>query len=542
MTTNELPDSAQQPPQPPDRAAAGASRPIEHQNPPIQPGGKGLRPALFIALVLALVLPGVVAGLVLIHLNLQRTVDVDARVRAEKFADLLQAGLTLPLWQIAADTGQPLMEAVAADPSVATIRVTGAEGETLLAFDRGGTPPPAAIRVDRAIEKSGESLGRVTLTYSTSAARRHAEHASIFLLAVIAAQFLASLALIGTWLTRRVLKPLGVLRASAETISAGDLQREVPPLSDDEFGVLASALNAMRESLAQSVTQLEDRVAERTHALTEVNTRLQCTLEDLRRAQTCLIQSEKLASLGSLVAGVAHELNTPIGTGITVVSTISERCTELRAQLAAGIRRSELDSFIGDVAEASALAESSLGRAAQLLQDFKQIAVDQTSARRRTFDLARTVQEIMAALNLRHRESPIRIEVQIPDGIRMDSYPGAIEQIIANLVDNAILHGYDGRSDGTIQIVAAATGQRVRLTVADDGCGIAAGQLPRIFDPFFTTRLGQGGSGLGLSIAFGLVNGILGGQISADSTVGRGSVFTLDLPLTAPDHPERTKG
>ncbi len=498
----------------------------------------GLRRALFVALTLALVVPGILAGFILMDLNLRSTVEVDARIKAEKFADLLQAGLTLPLWQVEIESGKPLLEAVATDPSVATIMVVGPSGETLLEFSRQETGLTAPIIVDRQMEKGGEVLGKVTLIYTTSAARKHAMLASLFLLAIITAQFLVSLALIGTWLTRRVLSPLQVLRASAEMIAAGDLQSEVPALSNDEFGVLASKLDAMRQSLAQSVTQLEERVEGRTRELQEVNTRLQGTLADLRRTQTRLVQSEKLASLGSLVAGVAHELNTPIGTGVTLVSTIAERCAELRKQIDAGIRRSQLDAFLSDVAEGSALAQASLERAANLVRDFKQIAVDQTSSRRRTYDLARLVGEMMATLRLRHKQSPVGIEVRIPDGIAMDSYPGAIEQIITNLVENAMIHGCEGRSECAIEIAAQARNDRVRLSVGDNGSGIAPEHLRRIFDPFFTTRLGKGGSGLGLSIVYGLVNGMLGGQISVESTLGKGSVFTLDLPLIAPEHRE----
>ena len=498
----------------------------------------GLRRALFFALILALVLPGVLAGSVLIYLNLQRTVEVDARVRAEKFADFLQAGLTLPLWQVAPESAIALLEAVAADPSVAAIEVLGPERESVLEHHRQEVSRTDAIIINRKIEKSGEPLGEVTITYATTTARENAMYASFLLLTVIAVQLLVSVGILGAWLTRRVLTPLDVLRESAEVITAGDLQSKVPDLPKDEFGLLAADLEFMRDSLQQSVSQLEERVDARTRELKQVNAQLQDTLQHLQQAQNCLIQSEKLASLGALVAGVAHELNTPIGTGITLVSTILSKSTELRRQLNAGLRRSQLDSFLNDVDDCGSLALSSLEKAAHLVLDFKQVAVDQTSSRRRTFDLAAMSREMMAALSIRFKHSPAQIDVRIPPDIMMDSYPGAVEQVLTNLVENAIIHGFEGRSNCRIDIEAFAIDGHVNLTIADNGSGIAADQLSRIFDPFFTTRLGKGGSGLGLSIAYSLVNGMLGGQISVASVSGEGTVFTLNIPLLAPARPE----
>lgn len=508
------------------------------------PQQSGLRYALFIALTLALVLPGIVAGSLLIYLNLHQTVDSDTRIRAEKLADILQAGLALPLWEITPESGIPLLDAVSTDVSVSAIHVVDAEGTAVLEFSRSDSNTDEAsgqITVKRTIEKSGETLGEVAIIYGTSKAREEAMQTSRVLLTVVVVQLLISFLLIGAWLTHRVLRPLNVLRSSAETIAAGDLQSPVPSLRQDEFGMLASRLDSMRDSLAQSVTGLEERVERRTNELQEVNVRLQGTLEDLRRMQQSLVQSEKLASLGSLVAGLSHELNTPIGTSVTIVSTIVERCADLQKQVSAGIRRSQLDSFVEDVTKAGLLAQSSLERAAHLLHDFKQVAVDQTSSRRRTFQLSDLIREMMVALNIRYKHSLVRIAIRIPDAIAMDSYPGAIEQIISNLVENAVVHAFEDRAQCRIEITAKVNGdehERVILSVSDNGNGIPAEHQKHIFDPFFTTRMGQGGSGLGLSIVYGLATGMLGGRISVESSPGLGARFTLDLPLTAPEHPE----
>lgn len=497
----------------------------------------GLRRALYAALILSLVLPGIAAGFVMIYFSLQRTLESETRVRAEKLADLLQAGMTTPLWEMAPEAGQPLVSAVATDPSVTRIEVRNQNDERVLDYQREAESDASPIVVTRPVTYHHEYLGQVVIRYSISAAFDEARRASVRLLAIVGLQLLVSFVLIGAWLSRRVLKPLDMLHVSAGRIADGDLQSEVPALRDDEFGHLATKLDAMRDSLAQSVTDLEERVEERTHALKAVNARLQKTLDDLQRMQNLLVQSEKLASLGSLVAGVAHELNTPIGTGVTVASTITDKCIELRRLIDQGIRRSQLDAMLNDIEKAGALAQSSLQRAARLVHDFKQVAVDQTSSRRREFELHEMLREMMVAVRLRHKHVPVTIDVDAPPGIAMNSYPGTLEQVLGNLIDNAVIHGAQGRSDCVIAIAARPQDGGVTITVADNGNGIAAELLPRIFDPFFTTRLGKGGSGLGLSIVFSLVSGMLGGHITVDSTLGQGTCFTLTLPLAAPERP-----
>ncbi len=505
---------------------------------------RGLRRALYVVLILSLVLPGIVAGFALIYLSLQRTLESETRVRAEKLADLLQAGMTMPLWEMAPETGRPLVTAIAADPSVTLITVYDINNGVLLDYQRQTQSKVAPIVITRPIARDSEYLGQVVIRYSTSAAIDEAWRASVRLLTIIALQLLVSFILIGAWLSRRVLNPLETLRLSANRIAAGDLQSVVPVLRSDEFGQLSARLDAMRNSLAQSVARLEERVEERTFALKAVNTRLQTTLDDLQRMQNLLVQSEKLASLGSLVAGVAHELNTPIGTGVTVVSTISDKCLELRRQIDQGIRRSQLDAMIDDIETASTLAQKSLQRAARLIHDFKQVAVDQTSSRRREFEMHDMLREMMAAVRLRHKHTPVDIKVIAPPGIVMDSYPGTLEQVLTNLIDNAIIHGAEGRSDCVVTIAAARQGRYATLTVTDNGNGIPAENLDRIFDPFFTTQLGKGGSGLGLSIVYGLVTGLLGGHIAVESIAGQGTTFALELPLVTPERSggERSRG
>lgn len=304
--------------------------------------------------------------------------------------------------------------------------------------------------------------------------------------------------------------------------------------------LLASLFDVTERKAAATALQrmndvLESRVAERTRDLAASNTELSATVEQLRRTQGELVRSERLASLGSLVAGVAHELNTPLGSALLVATTLGEGIEELQAQLGRGeLRRSSLDAFLGQQAEAQALIVRNARRAAELIGRFKQVAVDQTSEQRRRFDLAEVVDEVLGTLQPRLRKTQHQLHVEVPGGMAMESYPGPLGQVLTNLVMNAMIHGL-GERPGEIHVRARALpGDQVELCVADNGVGIPREHLPRIFDPFFTTKLGEGGSGLGLHIVYSLVERGLGGRITVESTPGAGARFIVTLPTVAP--------
>ena len=259
----------------------------------------------------------------------------------------------------------------------------------------------------------------------------------------------------------------------------------------------------------------------------------------LQDAQAQLVSQEKLAALGSLMAGVAHELNTPIGNSLLIASTMQQKTEDVeRLMNGPGLRRSDLASYIEDAGKASALVMRGLHSAADLVNSFKQVAVDRTTEQRRQFDLQQVSNEIIATVMNRIRSSGHRIEMEIDFGIAMDSYPGPFGQVITNLINNALLHAFDQHNDGSastgrMRLSATVEGARVQIVFEDNGGGIAEQHLSRIFDPFFTTKLGQGGSGLGLSISYNIVTALLGGGIQVASSPA-GTRFTLDLPLVAP--------
>jgi PAS domain S-box-containing protein len=311
-------------------------------------------------------------------------------------------------------------------------------------------------------------------------------------------------------------------------------------LAGERYGILASADVTDKRRIENEIRELnatlEQRVVQRTEELQHANEELAYTLETLNKAQEELVRSEKLAALGSLVAGIAHELNTPIGNSLMVASTLVDQTRALTASYQdSGLKRSTLEHYIGDAGKAGDILVRNLQRAANLVTGFKQVAVDQTSSQRRKFSVAEVVSEIMLTLWPTFKKSAIQVEQSVPQGLMMDSYPGPLGQVITNLVNNALLHGFEGRQSGTISISADESAEGwLELVVTDDGIGIPAANLNRIFDPFFTTKLGAGGSGLGLNITHNIVTGILGGRIRVQSEPGNGSAFILTLPLLAP--------
>jgi PAS domain S-box-containing protein len=281
---------------------------------------------------------------------------------------------------------------------------------------------------------------------------------------------------------------------------------------------------------------LETRVHERTAELEDSNRELADALESLKVAQNELVRSEKLAALGSLVAGIAHELNTPIGNGVTVASTLVERTREFSETIHGGaIKRSTLNDYVEAATIASDLLLRNLGRARELVTSFKQVAIDQTSDQRRRFDLRTVIEEIVATLSPMTRKTPYRIELKLADDLTLDSYPGPLGQIITNFVTNALYHAFEGRPDGCMRISSRALPDDwVELIFSDDGKGIPEEHLGRIFDPFFTTKLGKGGSGLGLNIVHNIATRMLGGRLTVSSGRGQGTTFTLTMPVEAP--------
>lgn len=287
---------------------------------------------------------------------------------------------------------------------------------------------------------------------------------------------------------------------------------------------LVKVSDRLQHQLASVNQELARRRAEAEEALAR-----------LKEAQETLVQAEKLASLGALVGGVAHEINTPVGIALSCASHLADATAHMRALFDADdIGIEDFQRYMETATDTTQLILGNCERAAALIRSFKQVAVDRTSSERRHFDLGAYIAETLASLGPRIRQAGHKVEIHCPAGLVMDGYPGALSQVLTNFVMNSVLHGYDEGQSGTLSItVDTPTPDLVRLVYADDGRGIADEHKGRIFDPFFTTRRGAGGTGLGLHIVYNLATGPLEGQLAVDSTTGGGTRFTLTFPRQA---------
>lgn len=332
---------------------------------------------------------------------------------------------------------------------------------------------------------------------------------------------------------------------TARHLQATSRTRDIPIIfltavyKSEEFikrGYAVGAVDYLTKPLDDNI--LLNRVRHYQH-LKERETRLLNAMNEMRSMQDNLLQSEKLSSLGAMVAGVSHELNTPLGNTKLALSTLLDRIAEVKKQYQGGtLKRSTIEEFIDESMEIATLASRSVERALNLVVTFKQVAIDQTSERQRVFDLATVIRETITSLRPSYKHEPWTFVIDVPEGIQMDSYPGPLEQILINLVQNSIRHGFEGREQGCITIRAktedhdAGKPRSVIITFSDDGNGIEPQNLDKVFEPFFTTGLGRGGSGLGLHITRRIATTLLGGCIDVQSEVGIGSTFTLKIART----------
>lgn len=333
------------------------------------------------------------------------------------------------------------------------------------------------------------------------------------------------------------------LRYLADRIADGKPPSEFKKGRIKEFNDLSGYMRVMSEriskreyALRELNQQLEQRVHVRTKALEASNRELKESLEHNTQMQDLLVQTEKVAALGRLVAGVAHELNTPIGNTVMSVSSLQEELRLIDREMEKGLRKSSLERFLEKSRQGLQIAERNCERAAELIGSFKHVASDQTSSARKKFDLGEMVDDVLLTLHPMLKRSPHTLETEVAEDLLMDSYPGTIGQIITNLITNALLHAWDDDQQGVISISVrrAEDEDRVLIDVADDGRGIPESMRDKIFNPFFTTRMGQGGTGLGLNIAHNGARNILGGELRFESVMGQGTTFHLDIPCVAP--------
>lgn len=318
----------------------------------------------------------------------------------------------------------------------------------------------------------------------------------------------------------------------------------------DEIDVLILAFNALSEQMNDELKQktqaqqqlktinleLEDRVKERTNNLQCTVDELNQTLAELHTTQSKLIESEKLSSLGGMVAGIAHEINTPLGLCITIHSYISDHYLKMKEAFEQGeMRKQNFVEFVGMMDESLTILDKNLQRAAHLIKSFKQVSEDQTGEHIRKFSLHDYLHEILETLSPKFKQNQHKVEIDCSEQLWMQTYAGSISQVLTNLIMNSLLHGFEHKKDGHIRIQAAEERGNIVIRYSDDGIGLTAEAKTKIFDPFYTTKRGHGGTGLGMHLVYNIVNQRLKGDIQVEDSE-QGAAFRLVIPKVTEEH------
>lgn len=368
----------------------------------------------------------------------------------------------------------------------------------------------------------------------------------IFFMVIICVLVLAGL--LGRWLA----KPFESMIEMTQVIASGTTDSSITPQGTKESYQLALSFNQMSLSLALVRETLEQKVEERTRdltneislreskefALTKSNKELSESMQQLKNMQSQLIESEKMASLGGLVAGFAHELNTPIGIAITASSLFSRELVILEQYYKSNtLTEVVFNQYLNEIKDTCFLLDKNLKRTASLVSNFKLVAVEQTNLHKEKFNLYDLVDSLLKSLTPETKKYPVDIINEVPNDIILNSYAGDFYQLLTNLILNAMIHAFESMDKGKLTISASMCQYNLVLTVADNGKGISQNDCCCIFEPFFTTRRGLGDSGLGLSIVYNIATHKLHGNIQVSSILGQGAEFIVTLPIENENSP-----
>jgi signal transduction histidine kinase len=362
-----------------------------------------------------------------------------------------------------------------------------------------------------------------------------------FLSAIITFTFLA------LQIHRKLNQPIVELTDSIQQISQNkDFSQRLANLSLRELDILGQNINillnraqqsmAIQEDIYQQALSKNDRLTEkvtaRTDALKESNQELLSTLEKLHQFQGQLVENEKMASLGDMVAGIAHEVNTPIGLGVTASSFMTDNLNEVKQAFEdKTLKSSQLKKFLIQGQENLGIIYRNLERAAKLISSFKKVAVDQSSAEQQKFNVKELLEEVILTLKAKLNKEQVNVTIECDDNLIVESKPGPINQILINLILNSMIHGFEHKTGGNINISIMYLSEQLLITYQDDGSGIDENIRAKIFEPFTTTKRGSGGSGLGLHLVYNLVNQALNGHIDFESKKEQGTTFEITVPV-----------
>ncbi|MBD1389319.1 hypothetical protein IC617_07770 [Neiella sp. HB171785] len=410
------------------------------------------------------------------------------------------------------------------------------DGQSLLQtqLDRSTLDRHLQIKVQLELEYT-EATIELTLGVERISALQQVEALRTELWAIVAGLIIifGGVAYLGA---RHLVQPIMVVNQLVSSYANGDYSKKSLKLSFRELQQMATVLEQMAQRIVDDQHQLEQRVKARTSELQTTNEELRHTMDQLKAAQHQLVEAEKMSQLGQLVAGVAHEINTPVGVAVTAATLLERQAQDLEQHVAEeSLTRRALEEYVSSTLQTSEMVRSNLQRAANLIRNFKEVAADQSSEHLRQFGLLDYVNSLIKSLQPELKGYQLDISVDGDETLQLHSYPGAYSQVLTNLIMNSLKHGFYRDKHHHIQISFEVHEQHLLLKYRDDGRGIDAVTLPRIFDPFFTTQRTSGGTGLGLHIVYNVVSQKLGGTIEVHSDIGDGVEFNMRMPLALPN-------
>lgn len=402
------------------------------------------------------------------------------------------------------------------------------------------------MELTKKIQSDGKLIGYVYIRASLDELSRYVQNRVLFDILIALCSLLGAF-IIANRLQRRFTQPLYGLLALVQKVSKEkDYQIRVPAMEIIEFHNLGRAVNTMLDRTEQQITKLrsaeseirqlnldlEQKINDRTQALKTSNQDLLNTLSTLHQYQNQIVETEKMASLGQMVAGVAHEVNTPIGLGVTASTLMQDKLAEIQKAFDdKKLTSNQLAKFLGESAENLGIIYRNLERAANLIRSFKQVAVDQSNDNRRYFNMHQLLNEVLLSLRPNLKKTQHQVILHCDENLEVESKPGPISQILINLIMNSLIHAFEHTEHGTMTISVTLANSRCYLHYKDNGAGVPENIKKRIFDPFVTTKRGEGGSGLGMHLVYNLVTQALNGKIQLESSLGHGIDIQIDFPV-----------
>lgn len=402
------------------------------------------------------------------------------------------------------------------------------------------------IELTRPIFHRGDVIGYAYVRASQDELSAYIQ-TRILLDILIAVLALSSAFFISSRLQRRFTTPIENLLSVVQKVAKDkNYQIRAPIAPIQEYNMLSRAFNTMLDRIEQQISKLqqaeqenrqltqslEQKIEQRTDALKTSNQELLNTLATLHQYQNQIVETEKMASLGQMVAGVAHEVNTPIGLGVTASTLLQDKLADIQKAFdEKKLTSSQLAKFLSESKENLGIIYRNMERAASLISSFKRVAVDQSNENRRQFNMLQLINEVLLSLRPNLKKTQHQVIVLCPQDLEIDSKPGPINQILINLIMNSLIHAFEHTEQGEMKIEVEVNKNNCRLVYSDNGSGVPESIKKRIFDPFVTTKRGEGGSGLGLHLVYNLVTQALNGKIQLDSTLGLGIRIQIDFPV-----------